>query len=84
MGTLRRSSPSLVQKLECHAAEVQTAIQAPWYYWLEAEVELVEQREAQPARLRVVRSWQCLYRGRLGLAVIGWQPRACDPDTGPA
>ena len=84
MVALRRSSPGLMWKLECRAAEVQTAIQASQDYWLEMATVLAEQREARPAHLRVVRSSQCLRRGRRRLAAKGWQPRAYDPDTRPA
>ena len=82
--TLQWSSPSLMQKLECCAAEVQTAIQASRDYWLEMGVVLAEQHKARPARLCVVRSSQCLHRGRRRLAVKGWQPCAYNPDTRPA
>ena len=68
-------------KLECHAAEVQTAIQASRDYWLEMATVLAEQREARPAYLRMVRSSQCLHCGQQRLAAKGWQPCAYDPDT---
>ena len=53
---LRRSSPGLVQKLECLAAEVQTAIQVPRDYWVEMAAVPAEQRKARTARIRMVRS----------------------------
>ena len=58
MTALRRSSPGLVWKLECCAAEIQTTIQASWGCWLEMAAGLAEQREARPAQLRVVHSSQ--------------------------
>ena len=76
MVALQQSSPSLVRKLECCAAEVQTAIQVSQDYWLEMLVVLAEQHEAQLAQLCVVHSSQCLHHGRQRLAVKGWQPHA--------
>ena len=60
-----------MQRLECLADKVQTAKQASRNYWLEMAAVLAEQREARPARIRVVRSSQCLHRGRRKLAVKG-------------
>ena len=84
MVALRQSSPDLMQKLKCHAAEIQTAMQASRDYWLEMATVLAEQHKARPAHLRVVRSLQCLHHGRQRLAARGWQPHAYDPDTKPA
>ena len=53
-------------------------------YWLEMADVLAAQRQARPARTRVVRRSQCLHRKRRKLATKGWQPRAYDPDTKPA
>ena len=52
---LRRSEPSLVQRLECLAASVQEAVVASRGYWEELRKELAAQRVRRPARMRVVR-----------------------------
>ena len=81
---LRGSSPDLARTLERRAAEVQAAVEVSRAYWLEMADVLAAQRQARPARTRVVRRSQCLHRQRRKLATKGWQPRAYDPDTRPA
>ena len=73
-----------MQRLECLADKVQSALRASRDYWLEMVEVLTEQRESRPARIRVVRSSQCLHRRRRRLTQKAWQPRAYDPDTRPA
>ena len=84
VAALRRSSPDLARTLKSRAAEVQAAVEASWAYWLEMAELLAAQRQARPARLRVVRRSQCLHHRHRRLATKGWQPRAYDPDTKPA
>jgi hypothetical protein len=84
MAALHGSDPDLARTLERHAAEIQTAVEASRAYWLELADVLAAQRQARPARTRVVRRSQCLHRKHRKLATKGWQPRAYDPDTRPA
>ena len=84
MAALRGTAPDLARTLEGRAAEVQAAVEVSRAYWLEMADVLAAQRQARPARTRVVRRSQCLHRKRRKLATKGWQPRAYDPDAKPA
>ena len=70
MDALRRSSPGLVQRLDCLADRVQAAIRESHAYWLEMAAVLAGQRAARPARICLVRTSQCLHCGRRKLTEL--------------
>ena len=84
MTTLRQSPPGLAQRLDCLAAAVLDAVQESRAFWTELCVALTAQRTAQPTRAQVVRSSLCLHWWQRKLPMKAWQPRACNPSTGPA
>ena len=66
---LRRSAPGLAQRLDCLAEAVQDAVQESHAFWTELAETLAERHAARPARTRVVRTSQCLHRGKRKLLV---------------